>query len=247
MKRMVYQICDRDWEYMQQRRKREIKYGDEAVERSMLDVYSRCHFIPAIFTSKAFSLSLHIFIRDENVLYNDIRHGICEEKKGCLRATQKKQIGKRLYKRCLSAQVWSRFKDAFLCTCSSVVHPSTLANCICWIPTKAGIDLIPMRSSEICCKNVAKMTNGGWVKMETWGKFFVDCLLKTAPYGVIEYTPKRWFPPICEKGDYFDPVLTDEEIAKHEQLSKQWKSEEERVSILLGLPLDVVNESPEGE
>jgi hypothetical protein len=246
-KRFLYQACDREWEGAWQVRKREIKCGDEANERRMFDVYSKCRWIPkGWFTSKAFSLCLHQFLRNENVLGNDRRHWICEEKKGCLRATQK-QIGKRLGNRCLVPEVWSRFKDAFLCTCSSVVHPSTSANCICWIPTKWGIGLIPMRSSEICCRKVAEYTHGGWVKMETWGKFFVDCLLKTAPYGVIEYTPKRWFPPICEKGDYFDPVLTDEEIAKHEQLSKQWKSEEERVSILLGLPLDVVNESPDGE
>ena len=242
-KRFLYKCYDRKWEYMQQRRERERTIGEKKLDNSMIITRGKSSdvIVRSFYTSKAFSVILHVWSEDGRP-----RYALCKDRKQALFTTQR-QLGKRLVVGHIAPIVWSWFVDAFSCTYSSVVHDSATANCVCWIPRITGKSYIPMRSSEICCRNIAKMTHGGWVKMETWGKFFVDCLLKTAPYGIIEYTPKRWFPPICEKGDYFDPVLTDEEIAKHEQLSKQWKSEEERVSILLGLPLDVVNESPDRE
>jgi hypothetical protein len=236
-KRLLYQICDRDWSDMFRKRERERRIGESKLFNEL------CNFASKILHSpKALSLNSHT----EWIFFGDsVNRGIEKNDTSQVLIYTKSKTLKRSV---VIPKVWTPFVNSCMSVYSSIVHKSTVADCVCWTSSYGGAKYFtPIRSSEICCRNVAKMTNGGFVKMETWGKFFIDCLLKTAPYGIIEYTPKRWFPPICEKGDYFDPVLTDEEIAKHEQLSKQWKSEEERVSILLGLPLDVVNESPDGE
>lgn len=165
-----------------------------------------------------------------------------KRKFGLFEKIESKQIGRPLRRLSIHPHHFNAINIQMLALSKS------MNDCVCWIYYNDSAH--PIRSSLGICKYISKKTTGGYIKLGPQKRFFVDCLLKTAPYGLYEQTPKEWFIPENKIGDYHTPIYSEDELCRCDVIDISVMMDGSDIKYFASLftpPLDVVNESPDGE